>query len=207
MASFMDMALEEARAAGAARRGAGRLRHRARRRGDRAGRQPHARRPRPDRACRNAGDPQRRAPRSAPSGSTDCDLYVTLEPCAMCAGGDVVRAHPPALLRRRRSQGRRGRERRAVLRLADLPSPAGGLWRHCGSRGGGAAARIFFAAAGDAHASKRAELLLHFVLDRLGGAQDRARLEKSSVRKIPTFGRIIRSGAACRSFAAMMACP
>ena len=36
-------------------------------------------------------------------------------------GGDLVRAHPAALLRRRRPQGRRGRERRALLRVADLP--------------------------------------------------------------------------------------
>ena len=40
---------------------------------------------RPDRACRTAGDPRGGQRRSARSGSTACDLYVTLEPCAMCA--------------------------------------------------------------------------------------------------------------------------
>ena len=39
----------------------------------------------PDRACRNAGDPRRPRRRSASERLTDCDLYVTLEPCAMCA--------------------------------------------------------------------------------------------------------------------------
>ena len=49
-----------------------------------ARRQPHAARPRSDRACGAAGDPAA----AAALGSerlTDCDLYVTLEPCAMCA--------------------------------------------------------------------------------------------------------------------------
>ena len=47
---------------------------------------------------------------------TDCDLYVTLGALRHVRGGDLVRAHPPALLRRGRPQGRRGRERRALLR-------------------------------------------------------------------------------------------
>ena len=40
----------------------------------------------PTATCRNAGDPRR--PRAALGSErlTDCDLYVTLEPCAMCAG-------------------------------------------------------------------------------------------------------------------------
>jgi tRNA(adenine34) deaminase len=45
----------------------------------------------------------------------DCDLYVTLEPCAMCAAA--------------MSFGRI-RKRRAVFCLVDLPSPARSLWRH-----------------------------------------------------------------------------
>ena len=60
---------------------------------------------------------------------TDCDLYVTLEPCAMCARGDLVRAHPAALLRRGRPEGRRGGQWRAIFRLADVSPSAGGLWR------------------------------------------------------------------------------
>ena len=35
----------------------------------------------------------------------DCVLYVTLEPCAMCAGAIVQSRHRPAGLRRDRSQG------------------------------------------------------------------------------------------------------
>ncbi len=77
----------------------------------------------------------------------DCDLYVTLEPCTMCAGAISLRADPAAVLRRRRSQGRRGRLRRAVLRLADLPSRAGGLFGGRRERGGDAAAGIFQGAA------------------------------------------------------------
>ena len=97
------------------RRGAGRLRDRARRRGDRARRQPHPARPRPDRPCRDAGDPRgrrgarlRAAHRLRPLRHARALRHVR--------GRDLVRAHPPALLRRRRPQGRRGRERRAVLR-------------------------------------------------------------------------------------------
>src|SRR5262249_50281819 len=54
----------------------------------------------------------------------------------------VVRPHPPALLRRRRPQGWRGGERGSLLRLPDLPSPAGSLWRNERSRGLGAAQGI-----------------------------------------------------------------
>src|SRR5262249_4201824 len=50
-------------------------------------------------------------------------------------GGDGVCPHPPALLRRRRSEGRRGRQRRALVRGADLSPPPGGLWRHRRKRG------------------------------------------------------------------------
>ena len=155
--SFMDDALAEARAGAGCRRGAGRLRDRARRRRDRARRQPHPARPRPDRACRDAGDPAgrgrarlRAAHRLRPLRHARALRHVR--------GGDLVRAHPAALLRRRRSEGRRGRERRAVLCLADLPSPAGGLWRHRRERGGGAAARI--------SSKQGAELFLHLRLDR-----------------------------------------
>ena len=49
-------------------------------------REPHPRTRRSDRACRNAGHPRGRGADLAPNGSVGCDLYVTLEPCAMCAG-------------------------------------------------------------------------------------------------------------------------
>ena len=86
MPSFMDMALAEARAAGErgevpigcviVRDGDGR----------RARRQSHARRPRSDCACRDRRHPRRRRAALGSERLADCDLYVTLEPCAMCAG-------------------------------------------------------------------------------------------------------------------------
>ena len=59
----------------------------------------------------------------------DCDLYVTLEPCTMCAAAISFARTQAALLRRRRSEGRRGRFRRALLCVPDLPSRAGGVFR------------------------------------------------------------------------------
>ncbi len=78
----------------------------------------------------------------------DCDLYVTLEPCTHhVRRRDLLCPHPPAVLRRRRSQGRRGRVGRAVLRATDLPPRAGGLWRGRRERGGPPAARVLPGAA------------------------------------------------------------
>ena len=137
---------------------------------------PTAIRPRMPRCWRSA----RPRPRSAPSGSTDCDLYVTLEPCAMCAARGLLRPHPPALLRRRRSQGRRGRQRREVFRLADLPSSAGGLWRHWREAEAGALLKEFFReralAAAHLRAARRASPSPR--PSPLGGAQDGARLKE-----------------------------
>jgi len=42
-------------------------------------------------------------------------------------GGDLVRPHQTDLLRRRRSQGRRGRERRALFLFTHLPEVYGGI--------------------------------------------------------------------------------
>ena len=81
----MDLALEEARMAADARRSAGRRRPGRQWRGHRQRRKPHARTQRRDRACRNRGDPRGvRAP-SAQERLNGADLYVTLEPCTMCA--------------------------------------------------------------------------------------------------------------------------
>src|SRR5262249_15735033 len=72
----------------------------------------------------------------------DCDLYVTPEPCPICPAPISLARRPPALFRRRRSQGRRGGFRRALLCLAHLPPCAGGLFRGRRARGGDAAARF-----------------------------------------------------------------
>ncbi len=58
-----------------------------------------------------------------------CDLYVTLEPCPMCADRDLVRKAQAHHLRRPRPQGRRRGARAEDLPAADLPSPAGGVRR------------------------------------------------------------------------------
>src|SRR5215470_1799455 len=59
----------------------------------------------------------------------------------------VVCPHPPHLLRRGRPQRRRGGQRRAVFRLALLPSQARGLWRYRRDRSGSAVARFLRGAA------------------------------------------------------------
>ena len=59
----------------------------------------------------------------------DCDLYVTLEPCAMCAGAISHARLRRALFCRARSEGRRRRARPALLLPADLPPRAGNLRR------------------------------------------------------------------------------
>jgi tRNA(adenine34) deaminase len=61
------------------------MRHRQGLRGDRHRRQPDADRPRPDRACRILAIRQA-AEAIGTERLVDCDLYVTLEPCTMCAG-------------------------------------------------------------------------------------------------------------------------
>ena len=69
----------------------------------------------------------------------DCDLYVTLEPCAMCAAAISF-----ARIRRLyygAADPKGGAVENGVryFRLAHLPPPAGGLWRHRRDRGGRAA--------------------------------------------------------------------
>ena len=65
----------------------------------------------------------------------DCDLYVTLEPCTMCAGAISF-----ARIRRRGFRG-------AVLCTADLPSRAGGLFGSRRDRSRDTAAGFFQGAA------------------------------------------------------------
>ena len=73
----------------------------------------------------------------------DCDLYVTLEPCTMCAAAISLARIRRLYYGAGRSQGRRGGIRRAVLCVADLPSRAGGLFGGRRERSGDAAAGFF----------------------------------------------------------------
>ena len=61
----------------------------------------------------------------------DTALYVTLEPCAMCAGAIVLGARPAGGLRGRRPEGRRGRKRARRARGAAAEPPAGGRAAAC----------------------------------------------------------------------------
>ena len=81
----MSLAFAEARSAERRGRGSDRRRARPRRRRDRARGKSHPGARRPDRARRNARDP-RAAANFGSERLAGCDLYVTLEPCAMCAG-------------------------------------------------------------------------------------------------------------------------
>src|SRR5439155_15835798 len=99
-----------------------------------------------DRACRDGGDP----PRGGGAGQRAPPRVRSLRHARALhhvRGGDLVRAYPAALLWRPRPQGRRGRERRALLLGADLPASAGSLWRHRRERSGVAIARLFRRAA------------------------------------------------------------
>ncbi len=89
------------------------------------GSRPIATRPRMPRCWCCAPAPQR----SAAKRLVECDLWVTLEPCAMCAAAIAHCAPAPALFRRVRPKRRRGRARPAPVRPADHPSSAGDLRR------------------------------------------------------------------------------
>ena len=81
-----------------------------------------ATRPPTPRSSRSAPPPRRSGGWRLP-GTT---LYVTLEPCAMCAGRDRPRPHPGGRLRCRRPQGRRRRQRpRRPRRARPQPPPPG----------------------------------------------------------------------------------
>ncbi len=92
--------------------------------------QPDARPQRSDRPCRDRRSARRGRERSATCRLDGCDLWVTLEPCAMCAGAIALARIAPALFRRARPQGRRRAARPAPVRPADLPPRARSLSRH-----------------------------------------------------------------------------
>ena len=71
---------------------------------------------------------------------TDCELWVTLEPCAMCAGA-IVHARI-AKLYYAASDPKGGRTRRARVRAGAMPAQARGLFRHGRGKGGRDAARV-----------------------------------------------------------------
>ena len=141
----MRLALAEAEAAGRARRRADRRGGRPRRRAARGRRQ----RARAARATRP------RTPRSSPCAPRpsalggwripDSTLYVTLEPCAMCAGAIVLARVPRVVYGADRPEGGRRRQRpRRPRRAAPQPPPAGR--RRPARRGVAAPAHDFFAA-------------------------------------------------------------
>lgn len=77
----------------------------------------------------------------------DCDLYVTLEPCTMCAGAISFARIRRLYYGASDPKGGAVDLRRAVLWNADLPSRSRGLLRHWGARSGHAAAGFFQVAA------------------------------------------------------------
>ena len=73
---------------------------------------------------------------------TDADLFVTMEPCPMCAGRAGERARAAPLLRLRRSEGRRRADALHDPRRPPPQSPGRGGPRRAGAGGRGPAARL-----------------------------------------------------------------
>ena len=73
----------------------------------------------------------------------DCDLYVTLEPCTMCAGAISFARIRRLYYGAADPKGGAVEFRRAVFCVADLPSRAGGLFGGRRDRGGDAAEGFF----------------------------------------------------------------
>ena len=74
---------------------------------------------------------------------SDCDLYVTLEPCTLCAAAISFARIRRLYYGARRPQGRGGRARRPLLCRAHLPPCARGLLRYRRDGGGGASSPLF----------------------------------------------------------------
>ena len=138
----MRLALDEAARRRAGRRGAGRRGGDARRRG--------ARRRRAT-GCATDNDPTAHAEivamRAAAAALGDCrldgcDLWVTLEPCAMCAGAIALARISRLYFGAADPKGGARAARAAPVRPADLPPRARSLSRHRRRRGGRAAARF-----------------------------------------------------------------
>ena len=129
-----------------------------------------------------------------------CDLYVTLEPCAMCAAAISFARIRRLYFGARRSEGRRGRERRALLRRPDLPPRAGGVRRDSRGGVGGTSQGVLRGAALTSSPGGRAEEKCRsssrFSSSFAGAAAARmARASKKSrTRKRSTAGRTTISG-------------
>ncbi len=74
----------------------------------------------------------------------DCDLYVTLEPCTMCAGAISFARVRRLYYGAADPKGGAVESGRAVLCIPNLPSCAGGLFRGRRERGGASCCRDFF---------------------------------------------------------------
>ena len=78
---------------------------------------------------------------------TDCDLYVTLEPCAMCAAAISFARIRRLYYGAPDPKGGAVEHGPRFYPVADLPPPARDLWRHRRQRRGRPAARVFRSAA------------------------------------------------------------
>ena len=87
----------------------------------------------------------------------DCDLYVTLEPCTMCAGAISLARIRRLYYGAADAKGGAVEFRRAVFCVADLPSRAGGLFGG-GGDGGSDIAERFFQGAKVTRCSTRSEI-------------------------------------------------
>ena len=80
---------------------------------------------------------------------TDCDLYVTLEPCAMCAAAMSFARIRRLYYGAPDPKGGAVEHGVQLLPVAHLPSPAGGLWRHRRERSRRRCCAAFFQARRD----------------------------------------------------------
>ena len=74
----------------------------------------------------------------------DCDLYVTLEPCAMCAARHLIRPHPPAVFRGADPKGGAVEHGPRFFGQPTCHHRPDGLWRVPGARSRERMLRAFF---------------------------------------------------------------